>query len=316
MPFVNTLPAPFQVTPVQTAIAIAYRNESLIADAVLPRVQVDTPAFNYSIRSKADMFSQFDSKVGRKSAVNEIDWTATLTSAFVDDHALDEVVPRRDQAVAQAYGNFIDPKMIATEEVAAQLANAREARAAALVFNAASYATGNKTTLTGTAAWSDKVNSDPLLAMMTAMDGMVMRPTQVVFGRQVWTAVRTHPKIVAAWHGNAGGFGMVSSEFVAQLLEVDEVLIGDPWINTAKKGQAVTLARVWGNYCAMLYKKPVSISTESMSFGITAQWGARIAGTYFDEKKGMRGSDVVRVGESVKELIMANDLGYLFTTPV
>jgi hypothetical protein len=316
MAFPNTFPAPFVVNPVLTAITIAYKNAKLIADDVLPRVPVNTPSFKYSVFNKADSFTIPDTKVGRKSEVNQVDWNATQADGSVQDHALDEVVPNMDKAIALSYGSQIDPEAVAAEQVSDLLALDREARASALIFNANSYASANKTTLSGTSQWSDFTNSDPLSAIITAMDGMLVRPNQLVVGRPVATKLQTHPKIVQAFHGNNGAYGLAPLEFIASMLGLDEVVVGESWYNTAKKGQTVSTARLWGKHAALLYKSGVSVNTESMSFGITAQWGERISATYQDPKIGMRGSSIVRVGESVQELILANDLGYFFQNAV
>ncbi len=129
MPLPSNFSAPFVVNPGLTAIAIAYKNATLIADDVLPRVPVDTPSFNYSLFNKMDSFTVPDTKVGRTSDVNQVDYSATQATASVEDQALDEVVPNRDKAIAQAYGNFIDPQAIATEQIADLLALGREVRA-------------------------------------------------------------------------------------------------------------------------------------------------------------------------------------------
>ena len=316
MPYPSVFPAPFVVNPVLTAIAISYENAKLIADAVLPRVPVATPQFIYSVFNKADSFTIPDTKVGRKSVVNQVDYAVTQTPAGVTDHALEEVVPQMDKAIAQAYGNMIDPEAIATEQVSDLLALDREQRASNLIFNANSYATANKATLSGTGQWSDFTNSDPLTAILTAMDGMLVRPNQLVLGRPVATKLQTHPKIVQAFHGNNGAYGLAPLEFIASMLGLDEVIVGESWFNTAKKGQTINTARLWGKHAALLYKSPVSISTNSMSFGVTAQWGDRLTATYQEPKIGLRGSTVVRVGESVQELVLANDLGYFFQNAV
>lgn len=316
MAYPNTFPAPFVVNPVLTAITIAYQNAKLIADDVLPRVPVATPSFLYSVFNKADSFTIPDTKVGRKSDVNQVDWSATQNSASVTDHALDEVVPNMDKAIAASYGNNIDPEAVATEQVSDLLALDRESRASNLIFNANSYATPNKTTLSGTGQWSDFTNSDPLAAIITAMDGMLVRPNQLVVGRPVATKLQTHPKIVQAFHGNNGAYGLAPLDFIASMLGLDEVVVGESWYNTAKKGQTISTSRLWGKHAALLFKSPVSVSTDSMSFGVTAQWGDRLTATYQDPKKGMRGATIVRVGESVQELVLANDLGYFFQNAV
>ena len=99
-------------------------------------------------------------------------------------------------------------------------------------------------------------------------------------------------------------------EFVAKLFELDEVLVGEGWVNTAKKGQTVTLSRVWGGNIALLHINPLANTQRVGTFGITAEFGKRIAGAQPDKDIGLRGGQKVRVGESVKELITANDFGY------
>lgn len=53
-----------------------------------------------------------------------------------------------------------------------------------------------------------------------------------------------------------------------------------------------------------------------MTFGFTAQSGSRVANSIADPDIGMRGGQRVRVGESVRELIVAGDCGYFFQNAV
>jgi hypothetical protein len=73
---------------------------------------------------------------------------------------------------------------------------------------------------------------------------------------------------------------------------------------------------LWGKDASLIFVNPLAESTTDMSFGVTAQWGVRIAATIEDEDIGLRGGTKVRVGESVKELILANDTGYFFQNAV
>lgn len=305
--------APFPVQPYLTAIAIAYRNPVLIADEVLPRVPVGVQDFKYLKHNLADGFTIPDTKVGRRGKPNEVEFQATETSSSTQDYGLDDPVPQAD--IDNAPANY-DPLMRATEGVTDLILLDREKRSADLVFDAAQYATANKTTLSGTSQWSDFTNSDPLAAILNALDGMVMRPNIMVLGQAVYTKLRTHPKVVQAFYGNAATAGVVPREFLAQLLEFESVLVGQGWLNTAKKGQAVSLARVWGKKCALIYRDRLADANRGVTFGFTAEWGGRVAGSQPDADIGLRGGQRVRVGESVKELLTANDLGYLFTDAV
>ena len=78
----------------------------------------------------------------------------------------------------------------------------------------------------------------------------------------------------------------------------------------------MVLARLWGNFIAMIYRDKLANAQSGMTFGFTAQFGNRIAGSMPDPKIGLKGGQRVRVGESVKELITANDLGYLLSDVV
>ena len=66
----------------------------------------------------------------------------------------------------------------------------------------------------------------------------------------------------------------------------------------------------------LFYQNPAITPDQGISYGYTAQWGDRIAGSWDDKDIGMRGGVRARVGESVKELIPAGDLGYIFLSAI
>lgn len=309
--------ASFPITPQLTAIAIAYQNKALIADDVLPRVIVPTADFKYQKYNLAEGFSVPDTKVGRRSAPNEVVFSATEQTASVVDYGLDSPVPNSD--IMAAEGTPYDPLGRATEQTSNLLLLDREVRTAALVFATGSYAAGNQATLSGTSQWSDFTNSNPLSAIMDALDTMVMRPNIGVFGRATWTKLRQHPRIVEAVKGTGAGLnaqGMISRQQLADLLELEGIFVGEGFLNTAKKGQTPATSRVWGKHASFIYRDSLADAQSGTTFGFTGQWGTRMAGSEYDSEIGLRGGQRVRVGESVKELITANDLGYFFQNAV
>lgn len=310
-------PASFPITPQLTAIAIAYRNKTLIADNVLPRVLVPTADFKYQKYALSEGFTVPDTKVGRRSAPNEVVFSATEATASVVDYGLDSPVPNSDLEAAE--GTPYDPLGRATEQTSNLLMLDREVRTAALVFNAATYAAANQSTLAGTSQWSDFAVSNPLAAIMDALDTMVMRPNIAVLGRATWTKLRQHPRIVEAVRGTGAGLnaqGAVARREVADLLELEDIWVGEGFLNSAKKGQATVVSRVWGKHAAFIYRDNLADASNGTTFGFTGQWGSRMAGSEYDKNIGLRGGQRVRVGESVKELVTANDLGYYFQNAV
>jgi len=312
---------PFIVVPELTAIAVAYRQGNLVADRVLPYVPVNTQEFRYKKFNLADDFTFPATLVGRKGAPNQVEFGETELTDKTDNHALDAPVPNDDieafeRARAAGQTGVTDPMMRATSQVISLVLTAREKRTADLVFNANSYGASNKVTLSGTGQWSDHANSNPQVAITGALDGMIMRPNIAVFGRATWSQLAMHPKINAAVFKNGTNAGMVSRQQFAELFELDEVIVGDGWINTAAKGQAPTVVRLWGKHAAFLHRNMNADTQFGITFGFTARFGDRVGGYIEDGDMGMRGGKRARSGEAVKELVTANDLGYLFTNAV
>lgn len=301
---------PFPMNPQMTAIAIAYRNPdiALIADDVLPRTPTDQE-FQYLKYALADGFTIPETRVNRKSAPNEVDFSATAIQDKVVDFGLDDLVPNED---IEADNLGVDPMGTAVAYLTNLVNLAREQRVASLVFNTASYAAGQYTTLAGTSQWSDTANSDPVAAIGDALDIPIMRPNIAVFGQQAWTKTRRNPKIVQAIKGTSQGAGMVSREEFAEFFELQNVLVGAGFANTAKKGQTASLSRVWGKHAAFIYRDRAAGPQAGVTFGMTAAWGSKISGSIDEPKIGLTGSQRVRVGERVKELITAPDVGYFF----
>ena len=312
----GTAPAPFPITPELTAVAVAYKNGAMIADNVLPRVAVGSQAFKYNKYPIGELLSPPDTEVGRKGKPNEVEFTATETPDATIDQALDDTVPIADILNARSQPGLPDPEMRAALGVTELIVLRREVRSAALVFAAASYGADNKVLLAGNDQWSDYVNSSPLTAIIDKLDTMMMRPNIAVLGRATFTKIAQHPKVCKAVFGNNTDAGMVTRRQLADQLELEELYVGEGWVNTAAKGQAVVKARVWGKHAAFLHRNMNADPQYGVTFGFTAQWGTRFGGSEYDGNVGMRGAQRVRVGESVKELITANDLGFFFENAV
>lgn len=305
--------APFPIQPELTAIAIGYRNKKLIADEVLPRVPVGKEEFKYWKYDLAEGFTVPDTKVGRKSRPNEVEFSATDVTDSTDDYGLDDPIPNKD--IDNAPENY-DPLGRSTEQLTDIILLDREVRTSSLVFNSANYGVNNKVVLSGTDQFTDQANSDPIGVIMDSLDAMIMRGNAMTIGRTAFSALARHPDILKAVHANSGDKGIASREAIAALFELDEIFVGEARINTAKKGQAPTLQRAWGGHISLMYRDKLADTRHGTTFGFTAQFGNRIAGAQPDSDIGLRGGQRVRVGESVKELLTANDLGYFIENAV
>lgn len=305
--------APFPMQPELTAIAVMYKNKAMIADQVAPRIPVGKQEFKYLVHDMTEGFTVPDTKVGRKSAPNQVEFNATEVTSSTQDYALDDPIPLAD--ILNAPSNY-DPLAVSVQKTANLIELDREVRTANLVFSAANYATGNKQTLSGTSQFSDFTNSDPIYVISSALDSMVMRANKMVIGRPAFGWMARHPKIIKAYYGTGADSGIATRQFIASLFELEEVIVGESFVNTARKGQAAVLARAWGKHISLLNIDNMADLNSGVTFALTAQWGTREAGSIPDPDIGMRGGQKVRVGESVKELILAPDLGYFIENAV
>lgn len=318
----TTNTAPFVVQPRLTQIAMAIKPERMIADLVCPRIPVEAEKFIYSKMITSEMFTIPDTKVGRSSEPNQVEFGAVDVTDSTEDEALDDFVPQKD--IDNSVGTNFDPLAIAVEATSLLLDLRREQRVASLYFTKANYGS-NAATLSGNSQWSDQTNSDPYQAIMGAFDSMLIRPNIAVLGRLTATKLRTHPKIVAGVAASSsvgvatGAAGSVPLRALADYLELDEIYVGEPFYNSAAKGQTMTAARLWGKHAAFLRIDRNIRSVRGMAmptFAFTAQFGTRFAGTILDQKRGIKGGQIVRVGEQVKELISFADAGYMFENAV
>jgi len=307
---------PFVKNPALTAIAMGYKNGAHIADLVLPRVPVPGEQFKYTVHGKEHFIIE-DDLVGRTGRVNRIEFSAGQQDGSVVDRGLETPIPKSDIDAAARMANF-DPKNNASLKLTKKIDLGRELRVANAVFNPAVYPIANKTTLSGTAQWSDYATnaSRPIDDIYDAREGMLIKPNTLVLGSTVFSKLVRHPHIIQAIHGTTGDKGVATLEQLRNLLNFERLLVGEAWLNTANKGQAETMARAWGNHAAMLYIDQNLVDPDEITFGFSATYDTRLAWEKEDENIGLRGGVVVRVGESIKEMITAPDVGFFFQDAV
>lgn len=299
---------PFPVNSVMVAIAIAYRNRILIADEVLPRLSpMSRQEFKYFAYDMVDGFTIPDTRVGRRSAPNEVSFSGTEVTDSTLDYGLDDPIPQVDIDSAEV---GFDPRNHSVEQLTNLILLDREVRVSALVSSAANYDAANVTTLGATAQFSN-TSADVLGIMEDGLNAPVMRPNVAIFGQASWSAFRRHPQVMKAVFGTYADAGMATRQQVADLLEVEKVLVGQARVNTARKGQAANLTRAWGDMVSLIYQDAMATNRNGTTYGFTAQYKTRLAGSERDGNIGLRGGERVRVGESVKEVVSAKSLGYL-----
>lgn len=307
--------APFPNNPRLLAFVLAWNNKDLIADQVLPRVDVGGDTYKYTSYPMAEMFSPPEDYVGRTGRVNEVQFSGTEATGAVSDHGLDSVIPLSDIQKAKDSGGTYDPEARAVIGITSYIALNREKRVANLVMNPAIYPASNKETLTS-GGYLDDPTVNAYTVLKDALATPFVRPNQIVMSRKVFDAVAANPFIVAAAVGTSAAGKALTREMLAALLEVNQILVGEAYVNTAKPGQAPSLGRAWNNGIAMQYIDRNAGPEGTLTFGWTGQWGGKVAWRKVETEQGLRGAVRVRSGESVGETIVSSAAGYFIENAI
>ena len=318
---------PFTVDPVLTAISVGYQNLATmrVADQVLPRMPVSAEKFKWTEYPIAEAFNVPDAKVGRRGRVSQLEFGGEERTSEVEDFGLEVPIPYSDIEASEEARNrgvsSYNPEAHSVEMITETIENIREVRVASIVHNPATYAADKRVTLAGSSQFSDYANSDPIGVIKTGMEStLIYPPNTMVMGREAWSKISSHPKIVNAVKGNVTNAGIITREQFVELFAgegITQLLVGEGWYNTGKPGQNPALARAWGKHIAMLHLNPMAgVEGGGITFGMTAQYGGRISGRIEDQDVGLQGGVRIRTGERVKELVIAKDVGYLIQNAV
>ena len=312
----------FEFDPQLTEVVNATRNEDLIHEEVYPIVRVDQETYSYLEIPEGEDFQVPETEIGPTGDPNEMVYTGRETPGKVKGHAVAAKVPR--QAQAQRRRNY-DPRARHAIGIRRGMDLRKELDMADRVFDPANYNAprGYVEVFAGPAQWSDPA-SDPTRKVAITMDKHVMRPNIAVLGQNVSTYVRIHPRIISAFNRNQGEEGKVNLGFVADLWELDAVLVGRAWYNTNAVNLDPSLDRVWGNRMALMHRSFESVTTEQgiqvLSYGVTFVWpidGQDMASfSWTDPKPGTRGVEWVKVSRHYDHKLVSRDFGHLFVDVV
>lgn len=302
------------VDAVLSNLSVKYRNAAMIWASLMPVIKVGKRSDKFFKYNKADSYKLADDKIGPKSLPNEMDWGVSEDNYSVKDHALGDWLP---QEVIDNADNPLQPEIDTNDFLNMLMDIAQEKRVADIIFAAGSYPAGNKVQLAGNDQWGGSTD-DPIDDIQTAIEACFIRANTLVFGVDTWLKFRKLPEILDACKAVAGATlrgGMASGQEVAQLFEVEQVLVGRSRYITSKEGQTATFARLWGKHCAALYaeKNP---GIKSISFGATFMEMLRQTQRDFDTKRGIKGAHYLKVACNSDEKVIASDCGYLIEDAV
>lgn len=299
-----------------TNLSVAYRNAHFIADAVAPVVGVRKQSDKYFVLdADRERFRSTDDTRAPGAEANEVDFAVSSDSYFCEDHALEAVITDEERDNADP---AIQPDIDKTEFLTDKILLNKEI---ALANQIATNASLPNETLSGTDQWDDYDNSDPVQEVEsqkgTILAAVQQLPNTLVLPYQVYAQVRMHPKVlerVANSHT-----GAVSEAVLADVFDVERVLVPRGLKNTAAPGQTASLSHIWGKNAFLCYV-PARPGLKTVAFTTTFQWSAapgslngHLVEVWREER---RKADMVRVQRYYDQKIVATGAVYIWKSAV
>lgn len=297
-----------------TDISVAFIQSSTkyVATRVFPAVPVQQKSDLYATYSQADFLRDEVQQRQAGSPAIQLGYR-TGTDTYVANewaaaHAID------DQVRANADAPF-SPEMDAVKFLTQKMLIKREVEFATNYLGTGIWGTDSSGGSDFT-QWSNAASTpieDIHNASFDIETNSGFLPNKLVVGRQVWYDLKNHPDIVDRIKHTSRD--AVTTDLVARLLGLDEVLVCGAVRNSRPEGTSYSGTHIVGDVALLAYCPP-SPGLMQPSAGYTFEWtglipgmGGQIVERYRDED---RVSDIVRVRAAWAQKVVSSALGHFF----
>jgi len=231
------------VDPVLTNLSLGYKNERFLWDKIAPSSGQKTHTGTYPIYTRDYWFTRPTgverAATGPYTRIGYGVGSGTYSTNEIGfEHPVGDVTKNSSQLPE-------DLELTGTNFLTHKMQIELEKRVAAACFITGVW--GTSTTLTGTDQWSDYDNSDPIANANTAKDAIRRatgtKPNTLFIGETGWQKLKEHPDIINKYKYSSAG--TMTTDLVAAVLEIDEIVVGDSIENTAAEGQTFAGADIW-----------------------------------------------------------------------
>ena len=323
----NPTPGDVHVNTPLTNISIAFLQNAanFVASRVFPNIPVTKQSDRYYVYERGD-FNR-DEMAERAPATESVGGGYRLDNTptyFANRFSFHKDIPDEVRANADA---VLNPDREATAYVTHKALIKREKLFVQKFFQSglwgvdysgvASNPSGNNIL-----QWND-ANSTPIETVRAAKRSIAERtgfePNKLVLGRAVYDALLDHPDIIdrLKYGQTAGAAANTSTNDLAALFKVDEILVMNAVENTAKEGAAASHAFIGGKN-ALLCHSATAPGLMTPTAGYTFSWtGLLGAGAEGNRIKSFRmeqlGADRIEIDMCFDQKLVSADLGQFFS---
>lgn len=255
------------IDPILSTVAQGFKQADFVGNALFPVVPVDQRGGKIISFGKED-FQLYNTGRAPGATTKRVNFGHSAGNYALEQHALEGSVPFEILEDANQVPG-IDYSKVAVQKTQNIIALRTEKAQADLATNAANYAASNKTTLVGTAQWSDYTGtSDPSKDVSAGIEVVRQkvgkRANVGVLGAAVFAYLKNHPKIIERIKYT--GRDIVTAELLASLWDVKKVYVGD----AVYADDAGNFIDVWGKSVVIAYTETGTLQDAGLpSYGYT-----------------------------------------------
>jgi hypothetical protein len=240
------------VDQVLSNIVQGYQPNARIWDRVAPIVPVGKQSDFYLVHDRGDAIRRESAIRAPGTEARRITRAIGSDTYFALNYALKMAVTIEDQVNADPMyrqelleGNAMHLVDLLDLDIDARVAN--------LVTTVANVGSGAGVS----SGWTDATNSDPIGDINAAIDNVTdatgKAPNRMAIGHQGWRSLRRHDDIRNIIFGTNNGGGYPSTAQVANVFELDEIVVGGTFENTGNEAQADVMSPLWADH-AVVYR--------------------------------------------------------------
>lgn len=294
-------------------MSVQYVNEAYIGDDLVPIVPVAKLTDEYPIYPKRDRLAVPDDSMKGRSHANEVSDTRSSGTYTCVGRGLKKALEKK---VVDNQDDVFDEMMDLNDQVSDMMAFARESRSMTLLTTSGNYG-GNTAAVAAADRWNSTGGGDPVLRIRTALHecwrGNGAGKMIGFCPLSVYLVLGTHPAILDLTKYTSAG--IVPRQVLAQVFELDDLLVAKAWTDTANEGQTESISRLVTSKCFGIVRVAANPTKRNASFAYNFRFKGEVNNlTWYEEKEGTRG--VYWNQQTTDEIAqaVAATAGYLLTT--
>jgi hypothetical protein len=289
---------------------------AMICTKLLPVFESNVQAGNFGRIPIEQMLETADVERASGSGYSRGNWEFEDVYFATKDYGREEPVDDRD---ARIYSDYFDAEVMAGKRARSTVLVEAEKRCAANTIDNGSI----NTTAAGT-VWSTAASATPIANVNTAVLAVWGRtgvwPNALVLSYELFRYLRQVDEVLDRIESSGAGDQTrardVTTQQIAEVMDLDYVLVAGASENTAQKGQSATVAQIWNRTKCLVTRIPTSQDLREPCLGRTFHWGqdgsavGTIVESYRDET--VR-ADIIRARHEVEEKIIYPEIAQVIT---